>query len=111
MHRLQPLFSCLPPCGDPPFLFTEEEAAAAPETCVTKKAVGKGFEGLKYRIQVDVLDCQGCGSCANVCPSKEKALKMVSLDDVLDEQANWDHCLTLSEKKNPMSRFSAKGSQ
>ena len=57
-----------------PFLFTEEEAAAAPETCVTKKAVGKG-------------------------------------DDVLDEQANWDHCLTLSEKKNPMSRFSAKGSQ
>ena len=94
-----------------PFLFTEEEAAAAPETCVTKKAVGKGFEGLRYRIQVDVLDCQGCGSCANVCPSKEKALKMVSLDDVLDEQANWDHCLTLSEKKNPMSRFSAKGSQ
>ena len=94
-----------------PFLFTEEEAAAAPETCVTKKAMGKGFEGLRYRIQVDVLDCQGCGSCANVCPSKEKALKMVPLDDVLDEQANWDHCLTLSEKKNPMSRFSAKGSQ
>ncbi|MBP3721147.1 MAG: pyruvate:ferredoxin (flavodoxin) oxidoreductase, partial [Clostridia bacterium] len=54
-----------------PFLFTEEEAAAAPETCVTKKAVGKGFEGLRYRMQVDVLDCQGCGSCANVCPSKE----------------------------------------
>ena len=94
-----------------PFLFTEEEAAAAPETCVTKKAVGKGFEGLRYRIQVDVLDCQGCGSCANVCPSKEKALKMVPLDDVLDEQNNWDHCLTLSEKKNPMTRFSAKGSQ
>ena len=94
-----------------PFLFTEEEAAAAPETCVTKKAVGKGFEGLRYRIQVDVLDCQGCGSCANVCPSKEKALKMVPLDDVLDEQKNWDHCLTLSEKKNPMTRFSAKGSQ
>ena len=78
-----------------PFLFTEEEATAAPESCVTKKAVGKGFEGLKYRIQVDVLDCQGCGSCANVCPSKDKALKMVPLDDVLDEQANWDHCLKL----------------
>ena len=94
-----------------PFLFTEEEAAAAPESCVTKKAIGKGFEGLRYRIQVDVLDCQGCGSCANVCPSKEKALKMVPLDDVLSEQANWDHCLTLSEKENPMTRFSAKGSQ
>ena len=94
-----------------PFLFTEEEAAAAPGSCVTKKAPGKGFEGLRYRIQVDVLDCQGCSSCANVCPAKEKALKMVPLDDVLDEQRNWDHCLTLSEKPNPMSRFSAKGSQ
>ena len=94
-----------------PFLFTEEEAAAAPESCVTKKALGKGFEGLRYRIQVGVLDCQGCGSCANVCPAKEKALKMVPLDDVLKEQDNWDYCLTLSEKKNPMNKFSAKGSQ
>ena len=94
-----------------PFLFTEEEAAAAPETCVTKKALGKGFEGLKYRIQVGVLDCQGCGSCVNVCPAKEKALKMVPLDEVRAEQANFDYCMTLPTKKNPMSRFSAKGSQ
>ena len=94
-----------------PFLFTEEEAAAAPESCVTKKAIGKGFEGLRYRIQVGVLDCQGCGSCVNVCPAKEKALHMVPLDDVRTEQKNWDHCLTLSEKPNPMNKFSAKGSQ
>ena len=94
-----------------PFLFTQEEADAAPEGCVTKKALGKGFENYTYRIQVDVLDCQGCGSCANVCPSKEKALKMVPLDEQLGEQANWDYCLTLSEKANPMSKFSAKGSQ
>ena len=94
-----------------PFLFTGEEAAAAPEGCITKTAVGKGFEGLRYRIQVDVLDCQGCGSCVNVCPAKEKALKMVPLDDAIEEQANWDYCLKLSEKKNPMTRFSAKGSQ
>ena len=94
-----------------PFLFTEEEAAAAPESCVTKQALGKGFEGLRYRIQVGVLDCQGCGSCVNVCPAKEKALHMVPLDDVRAEQKNWDHCLTLSEKANPMNKFSAKGSQ
>ncbi len=94
-----------------PFLFTEEEAADAPESCVTKKAIGKGFESLRYRIQVGVLDCQGCGSCVNVCPAKEKALHMVPLDDVRAEQKNWDHCLTLSEKPNPMNKFSAKGSQ
>ena len=94
-----------------PFLFTEAEAAAAPESCETKKALGKGFEGLRYRIQVDVMDCQGCGSCANVCPAKEKALRMVPLDEAVQEQKNWDYCLTLSEKANPMSKFSAKGSQ
>ena len=94
-----------------PFLFTEEEAASAPEACITKKAAGKGFENLRYRIQVDVLDCQGCGSCVNVCPAKEKALHMVPLDDVLGEQKNWDYCLTVKKKENPMNRFSAKGSQ
>ena len=94
-----------------PFLFTEDEAAKAPADCVTKPAIGKGFEGLRYRIQVGVLDCQGCGSCVSVCPSKEKALHMVPLDDVREEQKNWDYCLTLSEKQNPMTRFSAKGSQ
>ncbi|MEE0204995.1 MAG: pyruvate:ferredoxin (flavodoxin) oxidoreductase, partial [Oscillospiraceae bacterium] len=47
-----------------PFLFTEEEAKAAPAGCETKKAIGKGFEKYTYRLQVDPLDCQGCGSCA-----------------------------------------------
>ena len=94
-----------------PFLFTKEESDAAPETCVTKKAVGKGFEDYTFRIQVGVLDCQGCGSCANVCPAKEKALTMTALDQVREEQKNWDYCMTLSEKANPMNRFSAKGSQ
>ena len=94
-----------------PFLFTKDEADAAPASCKTKAAIGKGFEGLSYRIQVGVLDCQGCGSCVNVCPAKEKALTMVSLDSQLEEQKNWDYCMTLSEKSNPMTKFSAKGSQ
>ena len=90
-----------------PFLFNEAEAAAAP--CAVKPAKGKGFEGLSFRIQVDVMDCQGCRSCVNVCPVG--ALDWAHLDDQLDEQKNWDHCLKLSDKPNPMSRFSAKGSQ
>ena len=94
-----------------PFLFTAAEAKKAPKDCVTKQAVGKGFEKLTYRIQVDPLDCQGCGSCANVCPAKNKALVMEPLESQLPEQANWDHCLTLSEKVNPMDKFTVKGSQ
>ena len=94
-----------------PFLLNEEEEAAKPESFVTKKAIGKGFEPYTFRMQVDPLDCQGCGSCANVCPAKNKALVMEPLESQLKEQANWDHALTLSEKKNPMDKFTVKGSQ
>ncbi|MGI6204532.1 MAG: pyruvate:ferredoxin (flavodoxin) oxidoreductase [Anaerovoracaceae bacterium] len=94
-----------------PFLFTEEEAKSAPEGCVTKKAPGKGMDGLFYRMQVDPLDCQGCASCVHVCPAKNKALEMKPLESQLKEQDNWDHCLALGEKKNPLDKYSVKGSQ
>ena len=68
-----------------PFLVTEEEKADAPEGMVTNKALGKGFEGYSYRIQVDPVDCQGCSSCANVCMAKNKALVMEPLESQMHE--------------------------
>ncbi len=94
-----------------PFLVTEEEKAAAPEGMVTNKALGKGFEGYSYRIQVDPVDCQGCSSCANVCMAKNKALVMEPLESQMHEQPNWDYLISLPEKKNPMNKFTVKGSQ
>ena len=32
------------------------------------------LKAYKFKIQVSVLDCTGCGNCADVCPSKNKAL-------------------------------------
>ena len=94
-----------------PFLLTAEEAANAPEGCVTKDVKGKGFEGYTMRIQVDPLDCQGCGSCASACLAKEKALVMKPLESQLHEQPNWDYLVNLPVKANPMDKFSVKGSQ
>ena len=94
-----------------PFLVTEEEAAAAPEGCVTKEVKGKGFENYTMRIQVDPLDCQGCGSCASACLAKEKALVMKPLESQLHEQPNWDYLVNLPVKENPMDKFTVKGSQ
>ena len=94
-----------------PFLVTEEEKAAAPDGMVTKKALGKGFEAYTYRIQVDPIDCQGCSSCANVCPAKNKALVMEPLESQMHEQPNWDYLVNLPVKENPMDKFSVKGSQ
>ncbi len=94
-----------------PFLLDESEASGAPESYVTKEAKGKAFEGLRYRIQVDPLDCTGCGSCAAVCPAREKAIDMMPIDSQMPEQENWDYSLNLAPKKNPMDKFSVRGSQ
>lgn len=78
-----------------PFLLTEEEVNNAPEGFNTKKAVGKGFEGLQYRMQVDTMDCTGCGNCADICPAKEKALVMEPLGSQTDvEIPNWEYAVS-----------------
>ncbi len=92
-----------------PFLLDAEEAGRAPEGYATNEAKGKGFEGLRYRMQVDVLDCTGCGTCVTACPAK--ALEMKPIAGQLPQQANWDYSLSLSGKENPMDKFSVKGSQ
>lgn len=94
-----------------PFLLTEEDQYKAPDSYKCIKAKGKDMEMYSYRIQVDPLDCTGCGSCEAVCPAKSKALVMKPLESQLTEIENWEYSLTLSNKKNPMNKFSVKGSQ
>ncbi|HYX08707.1 MAG TPA: pyruvate:ferredoxin (flavodoxin) oxidoreductase, partial [Bacteroidales bacterium] len=74
-----------------PFLLNEEEAANVPEGTELRKANGKLLAGLQYKIQVSVLDCTGCGNCADICPSKEKALIMKPLDTQMAEVEKWDY--------------------
>ena len=77
-----------------PVLLTEEEQAKAPETFTTKKAIGKGLEGLTYRIQVSPYDCTGCGNCVDICPAKTKALVMKPLASQTEvEDANWNFAM------------------
>ena len=94
-----------------PVLVNEDELAAAPEGFTTKKAIGKGLEGITFRIQVSPLDCTGCGNCAEVCPSKEKSLLMKPQESQHDQIELWDYSLTLSKKPNPMNKYTVKGSQ
>ena len=75
-----------------PFVLDEQERKEAKFEQL--KAVGKMFDGMTFRIQVDVLDCLGCGNCADVCPGKkgEKALTMQPLESQLPQADNWRYC-------------------
>ena len=79
-----------------PFVFDAQELADAPiAEDKTLPAIGKMFAGMRFIQAVDVLDCLGCGNCADVCPGKkgEKALVMKPLETQLDKQTLWDHCV------------------
>lgn len=73
-----------------PFLLTDEEAANAPEGTVTKQGIG-GTKEYRFRIQVSLYDCTGCGNCADICPSKEKSLIMKPFETQHDEGERWKY--------------------
>ena len=53
----------------------------APASFETLKANTKNDQGLAYRVQVYVEDCQGCGSCIESCLAKTKALAFQPIDE------------------------------
>ena len=75
-----------------PFVLDANEQAGA--NFATLKAVGKQFDGMTFRVQVDVMDCLGCGNCADVCPGNPKkggkALTMKPLETQLGEVRQLD---------------------
>jgi pyruvate-ferredoxin/flavodoxin oxidoreductase len=95
-----------------PVLLNEKERDAAPAGFESKKAVGKGLENYEYRMQVSPLDCTGCGSCVNICPSKKKALAMTPLAAQRNEEKNWDYAVGgVSIKEDVNKEQSVKYSQ
>jgi pyruvate-ferredoxin/flavodoxin oxidoreductase len=72
-----------------PFLLTEEELANAPEGTKAIQGVGGPLKAYKFKIQLSVYDCTGCGNCADVCPAKNKALIMKPFETQLGEAERW----------------------
>ena len=58
-----------------PVCLNEEEAKNAPEGT---KLVKHKKTDYQYAIIVSTLDCTGCGSCANVCPTKSLTMKPIA---------------------------------
>ncbi|MCL2136710.1 MAG: pyruvate:ferredoxin (flavodoxin) oxidoreductase [Coriobacteriia bacterium] len=94
-----------------PALLDALETQNAPDSFVTIDAKGRGLEGLSYRIQVSPLDCMGCGSCVENCPSKNKALVLSDVGWEKAEETNWDYFTTIPIRDNLTSKTTIKGSQ
>ncbi|MDA3917520.1 MAG: pyruvate:ferredoxin (flavodoxin) oxidoreductase [Deltaproteobacteria bacterium] len=95
-----------------PIIAKDEELANAPENFVTIDGKGKGMEDFKFRMQVNPLDCQGCGNCADICPAKTCALEMKSLaSQVEGQEENYNFSKTIPFKTDILKRETVKGSQ
>lgn len=68
-----------------PICMTDEEAAAAPDGTTMTKHKRSDYQ---YALIVSTLDCTGCGSCANVCPTKSLTMKPIATQ--LEKQKSFD---------------------
>ena len=97
-----------------PFVLNEEELNGFKGKTIDIKAPA-ALKGMHFVQQVDVLDCLGCGNCADVCPGMRgnKALEMVPFDSQLDQADNWDYCeKNVTSKQNLVDiKQSPKNSQ
>ncbi|MDO4211282.1 MAG: pyruvate:ferredoxin (flavodoxin) oxidoreductase [Bacteroidales bacterium] len=80
-----------------PLVMTDEEAAGLGDATMIEMKAPAAMKGMKFRMQVGVMDCLGCGNCVDVCLGKKvngevvRALRMVPLEGELGEAANWEY--------------------
>ncbi|MDO5717346.1 MAG: pyruvate:ferredoxin (flavodoxin) oxidoreductase [Tissierellia bacterium] len=94
-----------------PYLLDDEEEKDAPDDFKMMPAKGPAVKDMKYSLQISAYDCTGCGSCANTCPAKNKALEMEPVDLKEEMNINWNYALSLKDKGDLFNPYSIKGSQ
>ena len=92
-----------------PFVLTDEELKGFDGVTLDMKAPA-AMKGMHFVIEPSVLDCLGCGNCADVCPGNPKkggkALTMVPFnpdaEDMKKEAANWEYLVKNVKSKQDL---------
>ncbi len=93
-----------------PFVMDEKEAEPVKDTVLPMK----GAKGKFFTLGISALDCTGCGSCADVCPARKKAISMQDAEDayVNKQQERYNYLFNeVTEKEVPFKEDTIKGSQ
>ena len=96
-----------------PVLLTDKQAENAPNDYTVLDATGfkNDTTKYKYRIEISPEDCTGCGSCVNVCPAKNKALKMSPLALANLEHQKYTDTIPFIDVSDKFKPDTVKGSQ
>ncbi len=92
-----------------PFVMTAEEAEGVADAVAMKGAKDK-----KFTLGWSLMDCTGCGSCAEVCPARNKAITMAPAEEhyMHEAQAKFDKLYKdVDEKEVPFKENTVKGAQ
>ncbi|MBQ8969308.1 MAG: pyruvate:ferredoxin (flavodoxin) oxidoreductase [Bacteroidaceae bacterium] len=102
-----------------PFVLTDEELAGFEGLDNIEMKAPAAMKGMHFVIEPSVLDCLGCGNCADVCPGNPKtgkALTMVPFNpdkaDMKKMAADWDKLVKVPSKQDLVDiKQSVKNSQ
>ena len=102
-----------------PFVLTDDELAGFEGLTTLEMKAPAAMKGMHFVIEPSVLDCLGCGNCADICPGhpkKGKALTMVPFNpdaaDMKKMAADWDKLVKVPSKQDLVDiRSNVKNSQ
>ena len=87
-----------------PFVLTDDELKGFNGKTIEMKAPA-AMKGMHFVIEPSVMDCLGCGNCADVCPGNPKtgkALTMVPFAGDDEEAARWDYLVKNVKSKQDL---------
>ena len=102
-----------------PFVLTDEELAGFDGLETLEMKAPAAMKGMHFVIEPSVLDCLGCGNCADICPGNPKlgqALTMVPFNPDTEEMKkaaqDWDKLVAIPSKQHLVDiKQSVKNSQ